>query len=555
MSVPFVKLSKGGYVKIGQVGNYIILGNIIHDGDTITTNRFLPIYRGHDYATIRNSDVLTIVPENGQVSSHIMNFGTTINNSEFLNPNNLKEIQFQYVFDDTKKCLLVNDLGSEIALQTIDLNSNNLEHIARVNLGQGDCAYPLAIKISDDEYFLIYSIDYYSRAYYSARFRVNKETGSIDKIHDARHSCNECGKQILGQSQKYVLYTQNWYRQYVSLYIYDKIAKSSSELLRIGNNSYEIHSLVGSGFYQRNSENDMYIDKLFVYNLEYGDSNNILKFRKVLIDLENKNVLYNSLEPIKNVSSLGNEFNFSGSNRHLNKYQFIHKNNKTGEYFMTMVLVANSKFNRNYNQFKKIYLFKLEGINSDEDLLDNTKLPNVSLTYVKSFTLNNYLRGFLPITDDRNNLLIYTDDNVYKMSFDFETNEWIFKPLGIPNTILMLKDTYNRVWVLDKDYNIYMLTPNIPFKVEIHSEFENNEVEFNGEPIDTKLYVSVYNYEGERIKAKVKLLIVSNNAVFVLNDGSTSKEIDIETSTNSDIEVPIRIIDEGKLFLSVFAIQ
>lgn len=554
MSVPFVKISKGGFVKIGQVGDYIILNNIIHKGDTLTTDRFLPIYRGHDFINSYN-DTLTIVPENGDVSIADQNYNINIQCWETLNPNRLPEIQLQYVYQDTQKAVIINDFSSGYGFITIDLKNNNLENIAKQKFTDG-ASYPLAIKLENDEFFYIDTHnDSYKTTYYAGRTKINRETGSVNNIHGAKHSCRECGRQILGQSQRYVLYTMSHFRHYLSFYLYDKITKSVKKLLQTGTNSYEIHNLAGSGIFKRNEENEQYLDLVFAYSLEYYSNSERVRFRKVLIDLKNGSVLYNKLESIENISSFNSDFNYNGTSRKITKYQFIHKTTN-GEYYLTLVYLVNRNYSGDYPNFKKIFLFKINGVENENDFLDKNKLDNITLEYVKSFTLNNYLRGMIPLVqNNRNYWIIYTDDDVYKMSFDEESKEWTFKSLGIPNTFILMKDTYSRIWILDKDYNLYLLTTNLPFKVKIYRENEGEPIVYEDEPIETNIYVSVYNFEGERIQAKIKLLIVSNNAVFIIDENNTSKEIEITTKTDGDVKIPVRIIDKGEVFFDVFAIE
>jgi hypothetical protein len=109
----------------------------------------------------------------------------------------------------------------------------------------------------------------------------------------------------------------------------------------------------------------------------------------------------------------------------------------------------------------------------------------------------------------------------------------------------ILIDSTSRIWILDLNGSLSVLSPTIANTVNV--SFENSAITFSGTIINTNLIVSAFNSSGSRIAANVLLNIDSNSAVF--SDGTVSKTV--TTSSSTDISVPIKITGAG--YIRVYA--
>lgn len=105
-------------------------------------------------------------------------------------------------------------------------------------------------------------------------------------------------------------------------------------------------------------------------------------------------------------------------------------------------------------------------------------------------------------------------------------------------------DELNRIWVVTKDGNILMYSPDTHIKLDIEITQENYI--WTGSPIQTQVSVRAYDLLDNQVSVPVRLEIMSNNAKFTTND---LKVIDITTSDSQTTTVNITITGPGSLIV------
>ena len=149
---------------------------------------------------------------------------------------------------------------------------------------------------------------------------------------------------------------------------------------------------------------------------------------------------------------------------------------------------------------------------------------------------------------------------ICSLTFDsnvFEVQNTIKVPAG--NYIKAFGTDGQRIYVLltndnlgDTNTNTSLLVwgDKIPEDVKITPEKEYYN--YQGSPIDTYALVDVLNYKNKRISAKVRLRILTNNAVF---KDTNSSVIEITTSETASTQVNFTVVAEGSIKIAVESVR
>jgi hypothetical protein len=253
-----------------------------------------------------------------------------------------------------------------------------------------------------------------------------------------------------------------------------------------------------------NNQNDM---KVELWSLDV-DNNSVPNVQTCTID-------WGTISPTINV----NDTRF-GFQCWLSKYG--------DELFLHVLTLCRSDYNPSDTKFG-IYTFKV-------DANDNTKL-----TAVNFFDVGRKVYGFMPLTLDKNKAILFVPGDA--LSINFDGTQWNSLSMGVGEVKVSLYDTSGRLWILNYDNKLYMLTPTIPIEPKMWTEPE--EVNYDGTTQTVKLKIDTFNMYGERISVSGKLIIQYGDAEF--EGGAKVKEITTSATGTTEVDVFVKGTADSKI--------
>lgn len=114
------------------------------------------------------------------------------------------------------------------------------------------------------------------------------------------------------------------------------------------------------------------------------------------------------------------------------------------------------------------------------------------------------------------------------------------------------RDEYDRFWIMDVMGDIYLYSPVLPFEVDARLELPTHYIK-EGQTIQGTLYLKVVNGKGQLMQANVRL--VSRNPDVALLGSENKQVLDVTTSTDSEIQVPITVYRRGKIIIDKYLLS
>jgi len=179
--------------------------------------------------------------------------------------------------------------------------------------------------------------------------------------------------------------------------------------------------------------------------------------------------------------------------------------------------------------------------------IDATDPKSLSIESVTNFTDigSSFFEYALPsIKGDK--LFFISSGGYYEFQYNPTTSGYTYvTQQTFPDLQELGFDEFGRIWALTNDKQIYLIAPNIPTTLEIR--FANNQYIWEGTPIDTNIYVNVWDGEGNRLAKPVELTILSDNAYFIDSSGNKVTSITVNTNTDNDTSVSLTITGPGRV--------
>ncbi len=382
------------------------------------------------------------------------------------------------------------------------------------------------------------------------------EYGGINLIN----SCDFSGiyDKYLGQNQNFIYFFTNEANRYQWLYIYNKSNNTTSNPVVYDGNAYGVSSMK----ILETNEYIYYANKYSLFSLSIArvsKSTNIVELIKNNISLGN---LISGIWRTNDVFIEDNIVSFYIPNfSDLTKPFKLLKLNLDEKVITNMVSIEDVNFTWNLN-IDKISLLSQKAASIYESFVikKNNKIFINLIMYQTDTTIRqttqglytfelidfntlkfiNYssissssMKGFL-ITENRNHLLIITTDSIVFMNFDINIGCYEISDVIPKNFLSIGLDISERVWIMNSDYTVEMVTLNEVTNFSM--KFEKDFYKYIGENIDTNVTIEAKNYNGEYINALLNLTIVGN-AKFKSNN---NKVINVNTN-NSPLTIPITL--------------
>ncbi|WP_416044625.1 hypothetical protein ACMXKO_10995 [Clostridium tyrobutyricum] len=189
----------------------------------------------------------------------------------------------------------------------------------------------------------------------------------------------------------------------------------------------------------------------------------------------------------------------------------------------------------NYAAYCFMYLFEING--------DTLKLVDYKPGLGGSADIP---QAVFPLNNAKN-LLIIRNNGLDIVTVDTTTSKFIIQDTISEPIYSCGIDELERVWYvtsLDGLVNDAKLKVfSVGAIITVNTDFESPNLTYAGEDIDSNIIVSTRNNEGNRVITNLQLLL-EGNAVF---SSTNSKTINITTSQDVDISVPIKIQGDGMM--------
>lgn len=189
----------------------------------------------------------------------------------------------------------------------------------------------------------------------------------------------------------------------------------------------------------------------------------------------------------------------------------------------------------NYTSYCFMYLFEING--------DTLKLVDYKPGLGGSADIP---QAVFPLNNAKN-LLVIRQNGLDVVTVDTTTSKFIIQDTISEPIYSCGIDELERIWYvtsLDGLVNDAKLKVfSVGAIITVNTDFENPNLTYAGEDIDSNIIVSTRNNEGNRVITNLQLLL-EGNAVFI---STNSKTINITTSQDVDISVPIKIQGDGMI--------
>lgn len=212
--------------------------------------------------------------------------------------------------------------------------------------------------------------------------------------------------------------------------------------------------------------------------------------------------------------------------------------------FLSVFFINNTPYFRhnyinNYNIISDSYTY----LQQANHIYTFSISANYGLTYVYDFSVAPDTITGIDIINENNNLIFITT----KMGgylLNLSQDGWQIVNNINKSLTSYMRDSLNRMWMIDFQGNLYMSTIGLPYRIVVKPE----KTSYNYVSGEILSYVDIdaYDIYNNRVAIDGKLIIKSENAIFI--DGS--KEKDISTSTTGSTRVSFKIIGGGMLSIS-----
>jgi hypothetical protein len=208
--------------------------------------------------------------------------------------------------------------------------------------------------------------------------------------------------------------------------------------------------------------------------------------------------------------------------------------NNIGERFLCMTLTNTANWNTSGTSEPltsfKTWVFK---ISSDNKTLVPTQI----------FQHDDRMYDMIPLNDSQTRSMWIFPNYLAFVVWNNSTSKYEIVNKVAVNARCVGVDELDRIWVIDYNKKVQLMTPFVPAKVDV--TYELPEYNYQGTDIPTHINVSAYDAYGDRIIANVTLTIEGGNCLFA--DSSTKKTVTTLGKANgdSDIQVSITILNAG----------
>ena len=502
---PMIKLGKSSSCGVKEFRDKIVIGTqYFRSNDLAITDKFNTA--GIDTGAIPYK-FKTVLPDiAGQIAWGSANSVRTNRGTVSFNPN--LDPEFRHVFESEKgDKLLVFDCGSGMRRGIISTDTMSL--ITADIADKNRVWDTIGTKIGENEYLQIGSQAYYDRCYYGFRTKIDIENSSFRDTHNYKWYQNYAIAGFLYKTTDNVISYHSWGRSFaIGKYNINNSGFGLIKQINFSKNAL----VIPSQFFKPETDNNK---KVF-----YIAGNNGNKFRVIKISIDSN---YYVTTKECTLSNNNNGYLTQFNTNYNSIISWISEDTQNGIYYLNIAVVgsAGDTFNNTY----VLYTYKIGGS-------DNTDLELI--TY-KRFSSKTY--GVVFLNEERTQIAIPSVSGLHLLTF--QNNDWNDTLIPIKDVASVLYDNEGRLWAISADAELFMFVPQAPVTLVVKPESEN--VIYNGEPINTKVYVSAYNFSNQRLAITGTLSIKSGNAKFP--DGSTRKEI--TTLADKDLPVDIIITDAG----------
>lgn len=205
-------------------------------------------------------------------------------------------------------------------------------------------------------------------------------------------------------------------------------------------------------------------------------------------------------------------------------------NEANGNHYLNVLFYDVSESISTYNGKYGIYTYRINKDTYELTLTGKTVIPGV---IPFGMIANNKHNGLMAVTA---NSLRYYEFNVAKECWEetYLANDAIYSA-GF--------DLSDNIWYATTAGVVEMITPESP--VDISLAMEEAGYQYDGNDIDTNLVISAKDMNGDKVAAKIKL-VIKGSAVFT---SSGTKTTTTTTLVGQDLKLPITIKDGGQVIV------
>lgn len=157
--------------------------------------------------------------------------------------------------------------------------------------------------------------------------------------------------------------------------------------------------------------------------------------------------------------------------------------------------------------------------------------------------LGDTLAEFMPLTDDREKIVLTTNTSYHILKFDLVSESWISTYDSLTKVKSMIQTDENKLYYISEDNSIHCQDLN--GAVTIDFEFEKQVYNYNNADINSYISIWALDSEGNYCATNIKLTIIGN-AVWQTNGLQT-----LETSTSAEGPINIPFVIKGHTAINV----
>lgn len=157
--------------------------------------------------------------------------------------------------------------------------------------------------------------------------------------------------------------------------------------------------------------------------------------------------------------------------------------------------------------------------------------------------LGDTLAEFMPLTDDREKIVLTTNTSYHILKFDLVSESWISTYDSLTKVKSMIQTDENKLYYISEDDSIHCQDLN--GAVTIDFEFEKQVYNYNNADINSYISIWALDSEGNYCATNIKLTIIGN-AVWQTNGLQT-----LETSTSAEGPINIPFVIKGHTAINV----
>lgn len=157
--------------------------------------------------------------------------------------------------------------------------------------------------------------------------------------------------------------------------------------------------------------------------------------------------------------------------------------------------------------------------------------------------LGDTLAEFMPLTDDREKIVLTTNTSYHILKFDLVSESWISTYDSLTKVKSMIQTDENKLYYITEDNSIHCQDLN--GAVTIDFEFEKQVYNYNNADINSYISIWALDSEGNYCATNIKLTVIGN-VVWQANGLQT-----LETSTSAEGPINIPFIIKGHTSINV----